>query len=72
MTEELIEWGRDCIHIWTLNLTWICRLFCDIPRQNRDARPPLTPLTWKFHHYQMLDLNQGILVFACGESQVNL
>lgn len=30
MTEELIEWGRICIYIWTLSLTWICRLVCGI------------------------------------------
>lgn len=65
MTQELIEWGRICICIWTLSLTWICRLFCGIPNaQNGDACLPTDPSLslGDFTVDWMVDPNQGILV----------
>lgn len=39
MTEELIDWGRACIYIWNLSLTWIYRLPCGIPMYKAGRLP---------------------------------
>lgn len=60
MTEELIEWGRICIYIWTLSLTWICRLVCGISSGCLPTHLSLicgdVTVDW------MLGPNQGILL----------
>lgn len=73
MTEELVEWGRACIYIQTLSLTWICRLSCDIAMYRAGHLPPypflpreVSPMTGCWI------LTEAISVIVSRESQVNL
>lgn len=75
MTEELIKRGRVFICLWTLSLTWICRLFCSIPTlNNRDGCLPTHPSLahGDFRVDWLLGPNQGVLVCCFWGVHVNL